>query len=377
MKTIVVDDEPLALTHLAEEIERFSDIRVIGKYRNPKTALDAICTQLPDVVFLDIEMPEMSGVELAERILTVLPHMKIVFVTVYDAFAIQAFEMDALDYILKPVSEERLQKTLARLKLSNEAAPPSAALSHSVKVHCFKSLQFERGGKEPAALRWKTFKAQELFIYLLYNCGQPVRKQLIIADLWGDIDGKRGVTQLYTAIYQIRKLLQAEEIPIQILNVDEGYMLDLQGTVLDYKQWENERQLLPDLTCETLKQHIAVFSLYRGDLLDEYKYIWSEAEKIRLRNSWLQHARLIVAFYDAHEQITGSITVYLRVQQILPTEEGVYFELMQLYDRLGDRFAVEKQYELLHGMLNKELALKPQAEVKSWFQDWRRKGFAE
>lgn len=371
MKAILVDDEPLALNHLAEEIERISEINIIGKFRNPKLALEMICRDCPQVVFLDIEMPEMSGIDLAERILQELPLTQIVFVTVYDDFAIRAFELNALDYILKPLHVDRLTLTIARLTQFVPFQMLSSSSIDSVIIHSFRSLQFGISGKDPVTLRWKTFKAQELFSYLLHHRGKPVRKQILLDLLWPDIDLKRGITQLYTAIYQVRKLLQAERINIQIANVDEGYMLELNGAQLDIEEWEKKIIGAPEITDDTLAQHHRIFSLYGGDYLAEYSYSWAETERRRLRDMWLRHARQIASYYTAENKDTEAAAHYLRVQSILPTEESIYFELMRLYNRLEDRSSVEKQYELLQNMLRTEVDMEPHYTVQKWFKDWK------
>jgi len=375
VKAIVVDDEPLALHHLAEEIERLSQLEVIGKYRNPKVAIEAIYREHPEVVFLDIEMPEMSGITMAEQIAERLPDVKIVFVTVHDEFAIRAFEISVLDYVLKPLREERLIKTLERLQQSVLTKKSTKPLQATIMIHCFRCLQFEKVGKLPATVRWKTVKSHELFCYLLYKRGQPVRKTSLLEDLWPEIDWQRGVTQLYTAIYQIRKVLREEEIPIELKNVEEGYLLELNGSTIDTREWEDALNNLPQVTSETLEQHIRVFSIYRGDYLGDYEYMWAEGEKKRLQEKWVQHADTIVSYYIATKREREAVSLLLRVQQVLPREENLYFKLMECYDLLGDRYSVEKQYEQLVEMLDTELNLEPHRHVKQWFQAWRRKGF--
>ncbi|MFQ3325694.1 MAG: two-component system LytT family response regulator [Salibacteraceae bacterium] len=104
IKTIVVDDERLGRKELLSLIEQHSNLEVIADYGNPEEARQGIEDLQPDLLFLDIQMPGKNGFELLEELERV-PH--VIFVTAYDEFAIQAFEVNALDYILKPVEEER------------------------------------------------------------------------------------------------------------------------------------------------------------------------------------------------------------------------------------------------------------------------------
>ncbi len=124
--TLIVDDERHARQRLARLLRDHRDIRVIGECENGAAALESIRRERPDLLLVDIEMPGLDGIELAERLpCDDLPI--IVFVTAYDEHAIRAFDACALDYLLKPVSAERLAKTLGRVRAhlaAREAAAP-------------------------------------------------------------------------------------------------------------------------------------------------------------------------------------------------------------------------------------------------------------
>ncbi|MFN4972835.1 MAG: LytR/AlgR family response regulator transcription factor [Bacteroidota bacterium] len=113
MKTLLIDDERLARKGLTSLLQHIPDIDVVGEAANVDEALKQIDKLKPDLLFLDIEMPERSGFDLLEELIDV-PH--VIFVTAYNEFAIHAFEVNALDYILKPVSEVRLQEAVQRVR---------------------------------------------------------------------------------------------------------------------------------------------------------------------------------------------------------------------------------------------------------------------
>jgi len=113
--TLIVDDEPVARRLLREELELLPDIAIAGEAENGKEALEKIAALKPDLVFLDLQMPVMSGFEVV-RCLAGARLPIIVIVTAFDQHAIQAFEAGAIDYLLKPVSEARLQKAVERAR---------------------------------------------------------------------------------------------------------------------------------------------------------------------------------------------------------------------------------------------------------------------
>lgn len=115
MKALIVDDEPIARRVLREGLELFPDVLVVGDAADGKEALQKIAKLQPDVVFLDLQMPVMSGFEVVRNLSgPTLP--VVVIVTAFDQHAIQAFEAGAIDYLLKPVSETRLRSAVDRVQ---------------------------------------------------------------------------------------------------------------------------------------------------------------------------------------------------------------------------------------------------------------------
>jgi two-component system LytT family response regulator len=118
---MIVDDEPAARRTVRECCERESDLRVVGEFGDPRAALEAIRAQHPHVLFLDIQMDSMTGMALA-RALDPERLPLIVFVTAYDHYALEAFEVSAVDYLLKPFDEARFRATMARVRRRHDSA---------------------------------------------------------------------------------------------------------------------------------------------------------------------------------------------------------------------------------------------------------------
>jgi two-component system LytT family response regulator len=115
IRTILVDDEPLAIQGLQLRLERFDDVEIIETCSNGREAIRAIKTNKPDLVFLDIQMPGFDGFSVIQGLMEVEPPL-FVFVTAYSDHAIRAFEAQAVDYLMKPVEEDRLADTLDRVR---------------------------------------------------------------------------------------------------------------------------------------------------------------------------------------------------------------------------------------------------------------------
>ncbi|EKB49367.1 LytR/AlgR family response regulator transcription factor [Cecembia lonarensis] len=128
MRALVIDDERLARKELINLLSQFDQVEVIGEANNVDDAKEKIEALSPDVVFLDIQMPEKTGFDLLEELDNV-PH--VIFTTAYDEYALKAFQVNALDYLLKPVEQKRLGEAIERLqkKLSESAAKHESATS--------------------------------------------------------------------------------------------------------------------------------------------------------------------------------------------------------------------------------------------------------
>jgi two-component system LytT family response regulator len=113
IKTIIIDDEKLAREGLKNLLKEFTDIEIIGEASNADEGLDLIDKLKPQLIFLDIQMPEKTGFEMLEELIET---PAIIFTTAYNEFAIKAFEVNALDYILKPIETSRLREAIAKAK---------------------------------------------------------------------------------------------------------------------------------------------------------------------------------------------------------------------------------------------------------------------
>lgn len=138
IKTILIDDEEIALTQLEYLLEQYPEIHVEATFTDPVTALEKVNLYQPNLIFLDIKMPEINGLVVAEEIMQILPETYIVFVTAYDEYALNAFDYNAIDYILKPVTVKRIdrtiQKVLTNLSIGKLKPTLSSKLSKITKI---------------------------------------------------------------------------------------------------------------------------------------------------------------------------------------------------------------------------------------------------
>ena len=372
MRVILVDDEQLALLSMEKMLNDLEGLEVIGKYMNAIIAIEQIVLTQPDAVFLDIEMPEVNGLDVAAIIQEQSPATEIIFVTAYDQYALDAFNVQAMDYLLKPFSSGRLKKTIELLqkRIKQNIKPPPASKGN---MRCMGRLQAQKVGEESVVLRWRTTKIKELFAYLLHNRGQVVSKDILIQLLWPEIEEQKGITNLQTSIYRIRQMMKEQglEEVLLISYTQFGYVLELNGLLIDAEQWDLDLRDLSPISRQTVADHQRLFAAYTGDYLGEDDYYWAETERQRLKTMWLQHAGGLATYYINNEKEMDALSIYQRVVQHDPMLEEGHLAIMRIYAGLNDSSSVEIQYEHMVSALQQEADMNPSDEVMTWYRDWQ------
>ena len=376
MKAILVDDEPLALIGLQKALEsEISDIDIPAAYSNPKEAIAGALAHRPDVVFLDIHMPEVDGLKLGRQLQAVVPGVEIVFVTSYDQYAVRAFELYALDYIMKPIQMKRLNKTILRIreKLDFKQSLEQKE-TNSPLICCFNHIRFKLPGMSPQMVKWRTSRAQELFIYLLHHRARTINRSVLLEMLWPDAEETKAVQSLYTTIYHIRQSLKTYKM--DMISVDSGgeeagYRLDIGEARVDADVWEYELKQLGIVDASTVDDYERVLSMYEGEYLRHYEYIWAEHERERLRLLWLYHMNMVSEFYVKEAMLDKAVQVNRQIQLMSPDEEDSYFSMMKLYHAMDNKPAVEEQYALLKAKVEGELELPVSDHIAGWYEHWR------
>jgi two-component system, LytTR family, response regulator len=208
IRTFVVDDEPLARLNLISLLQAEPDFEISGVYADGKSAAEAIGEQQPDLVFLDVQMPALSGLDLAGA-LAQGAAPAIVFVTAHDRYAVQAFETQALDYLLKPFRRERFGATLDRVRqrfgATASSLPPSLRLGG-----------FAGGG--PATQR------------IAVKCGDRV--VLVALDELVYVRAAANYVQLHVGdrIYEVREKISVMQLQLpadRFLRIHRSYLVSL------------------------------------------------------------------------------------------------------------------------------------------------------
>ena len=197
IRAFVVDDERLAVQRLTRLLNDTGRVTIAGSATDPRDALDTLRDADVDVVFLDIQMPEMTGIELVERLDRNIP---VVFTTAYDRYALEAFAGNSIDYLLKPIEAERLEKALDKLeRLRGQSAPDVRALAKQLAKELAPGRRLERiasrVGERTTVLdvaRITHFFAKDKLTFAV-SSGREHLVDYTLADLESQLDARRFV----------------------------------------------------------------------------------------------------------------------------------------------------------------------------------------
>lgn len=180
MKTIFVDDELWGLKRFEIECKGMEEIEVVGSFQNPLDALALAEKQRVDLAFLDVEMPEMNGLELSSRLRELYPDIIVIFVSAYNEYMVEAMSKRKADYyLLKPYTSEDVQAELKRAKLL------SARQRKKVVIHTFGNFAVYADGKP---IKFTSPRAEELLAVLVNAAGETVTAEEAFSKMWDNLE---------------------------------------------------------------------------------------------------------------------------------------------------------------------------------------------
>lgn len=278
IKSIIVEDEWYTLEDIKSMVEETGFIEVTGAYENPLDALEEVDKTLPQVAFIDIDMPHMNGMTLAKKLIEKHPSIKIVFITAYNQYAVEAFEIEAMDYILKPVNEKRFAKMIERIKKS---IVEEKEYETEISIRCFGDFEVKIDG---VPVKWGRAKSEELFAFLLMNSNKKVHKEVIIDNILSEHEPSKALVILQTSISKLRKIFAKYEKRISIEYEGGGYWLTVTDCKCDLFFVENLLESSSKYDKDVYKQIEKVYFLIQKGLYINKGYIWAYSKEIDLMN---------------------------------------------------------------------------------------------
>ncbi|GGG73347.1 response regulator [Paenibacillus radicis (ex Gao et al. 2016)] len=365
MRAVVVDDEWLVV----EQIDRMlvnAGVKVLGCSVNPHEALGMAKALQPDVLFLDIEMPELSGLEIAKRVYADKLDMEVVFITAYNQYAIDAFRVNALDYLLKPVMEEDLMRSLERVTQRRQhrkaAVGNSGSGQRAVTAELFGKFAL-RLNEVLEPVRWVTSKCAELFAYMLL---QPLEKEVskweLVEALWPAQNTEKAGINLRSTVSRINKTFRDCRLEMTLTSVKNGYRLVLSDDAPAVDAMELESFVLSAVEPDgaNLARVEQLVQRCSQPFLPEFDSAWCEPYRKQYRQYFLHLGKKLLLYYENSEAEPFKM---LRLADLLaehdPYDELLRESAMKLNYRIGGSQRVTAYYEAYAELIRTELGASP------------------
>ena len=254
MKIVCVDDEPNALAAVQRELEQLAEVSEVAVFLSPYEALAHMEQGDTDVALLDIDMGQLDGLSLAKRIREQSPRTRIVFLTGYAQYAVEAFKLHVSGYLLKPVTRSELEEELRYIRCQ----PPPQEGGKRVRVQCFGSFEVFVDGRP---LKLSRSKTKELLAYLVDRRGAAANTGELCAVLWEDradtLSLRNQLRTLLSDLSRSLKQVQAEDILIKRRN---SFAIAVDKISCDYYDF--------------LRGEAGAVNQYRGEYMAQYS--WAE-----------------------------------------------------------------------------------------------------
>lgn len=271
MNIVAVDDEALALNSLVRVLKQVFEDAPIKGFQKSREALEMIQElskrgERLDYAFLDVEMRGISGIELAKCIKGIFPNVRIMFISAYDHYACQAYQVHAKGYILKPVTKELLEESLDSMEVEWRDEIEKKSLDMPiVSIHTFGNFDVFVNKK---LLTFERSKSKELLAYLIDRKGAGVTTAEIAAVLWEDMGGKRATNNAQQVIHSLMSTLKQAGIRDIVIKKWNYLAVDPIKVVCDYYEF--------------LQGNLGAINTYMGEYMCQYS--WAETTTAALEN---------------------------------------------------------------------------------------------
>lgn len=349
-------------------VEQNGQLELIGAYTNVNEALEEIIRLLPDVVFADVEMPAVNGMELAEKIKSQDESIQVVFVTAHEKYALQAFRVNAVNYILKPITEEELSITVNRLVKGYESRMHSRMQENRKRITAFGGLEVY-GDRANEPVRWPTAKVRELFACFVLNRGNALDKWQLCERLWPLSSPKKAEHSLHSAVNRMKVSLREAGIINSLLCEKGRYRINLSDFSCDVWELTAFAESNPFVNDENISRFERALALYRGDLFGLDDYAWCIEYREKLRTLFLTGAKNVGRYFlekQSYEQAEKSLQQSIESD---PFDEEAVSLLLKVYFLSGSKEKLVDSYDKLKHTLREELGIVPRAETARLYND--------
>lgn len=371
MVAIVIDDEILAVEHI-DRLLRKVGLSVFG-FTNPVEALESQQVRSADVAFLDIEMPVISGLRLAERIQEINADCEVVFITGHNQYAVEAFDVNALDYLLKPVTTGQVDRAIKRIikrrGKREELSAGKESTRNTIRITLFGKMSVSMG-EVKKSLRFMTVKGAEIFCFMLLKKESEVSKWKLIDEIWPNKDLDKGDINLRSTVSRLNKTFRENGIRIAMKSTRNGYRLEiLEEVVVDaflLEQIADEKYIITE---DNIKFYESVLLDYNDMLFEEFDSEWCNIYRTVYNRYFRIAVRKLITYYkDVQPDPLIILNVIERIIKYEPYDENIRELSLNLIYKIAGKNGVREYYQDYVKLLKNDLGMKPGEKLNRYYK---------
>ncbi|CAM4371079.1 two-component SAPR family response regulator [Paenibacillus endophyticus] len=371
MRVLIVDDEPAMLLAMERLLSKVEHVELVGGFQTASEALEFVRVTDVDLAFLDIKIAADNGLELARSLRSICTDLDIVFVTSHSDYAFEAFDVYPLDYMVKPISRNRLAQTISRAASKRNASLHAENVALPANRLIIRGLGcFEVSSEQADTLKWISKKSMELFAYLLVHQGKSVTKARILEDIFPEMPLKNAEIYLNTAVYQLRKVLSLHGFKEIVISAQEQYRVQLDHIDVDFIQFEQAVTELPEINIANEAMAIELEKHYAGELLEDKSFEWVNLERERLSIVYDSFAKRLASWLLDQKRYREAAHIARRIVSRNEFEEESTMLLLNIYGAMGDRQSLHHYYEDYAQSLFQELGLQPSPAIQQLYEQY-------
>jgi two-component system, LytTR family, response regulator len=327
-KAVLIDDELLALEGLSDLLNTSGQFEILTTFENPLEVLAGIEPLNFDVAFVDIDMPYINGIDLAEQMIELKPNIEVVFVTAYDSFAISAIEKGATGYILKPADLDGLKNVIKHIDRRTKATSAVSDVVPQLRVTGFGTVYYELDQIQ-TCLEFPTAKSEELFLFLLQKHGRAVSTDEIIENLWENFTRDKAMNNFHVNCYYVRQSLSKISMSGCMKRERNGYMIATGGIFYDVWEFDN----ISNIKTLPLDDAVRLESLYKEEFLKDKEYPWADSIRGLYERKYTACMSNILSQLQVREDKELMIYFYNKAIGKDPLNEDYYMGLLGVYHK--------------------------------------------
>ena len=275
MRVVIVDDENLAIDLICHFLKKY-EVNITATYTNPLEALAEVNSDMPEVIFVDIDMPEINGILLAQSIQAVFNDVIIIFVTAHSQYAIESFQVHPLDYLLKPIRVPLFDKTMENVIKQYELLSFKRAKevkNNTVTIRCFGKLEVIKDNQE--GMKFPTLKTKELLSYLICKASRLVYRDEIMTALFPGKSDSGDLNNYYVTVSRLRSALINYGVDEMSFKFSKNYDIYIKEGVCDFTDFTTSIRKHDTINADNIIAAEAIVEKYSGEVFSDLDTEWT------------------------------------------------------------------------------------------------------